>query len=158
MLLLILYVFLALGLSFLFSVMEAVLLSVTPSFVARAEKDDPRLGARLKALEADIGRPLTAILTLKTIVHTSVAAFVGARAASVFGDQYFGVISAILTILILVVAEIIPKTFGATYWRQLAPGTARLLDLTMRLLVPAAGLTWPLRKIVEALGRLLPRS
>ncbi len=158
MVLLILYVSLALGLSFLCSVMEAVLLSVTPAFIARAEKDDPRLGARLQALKADIGRPLTAVLSLNTIAHTVGAAGAGAQAAAVFGDQFVGVISAVLTLLILVVAEIIPKTFGATYWRQLVPSMVRLLDLATRLVAPAPGLIWPLRKVVGAMSRLLPRD
>ena len=158
MFLLILFVSLALGVSFLCSVLEAVLLSVTPSFIARAVKDDPQLGARLQALMADIARPLAAILTLNTTAHTVGAVAIGTQATRVFGNQYVGVFSAVLTLLFLVVAEIIPKTFGATYWRQLAPRVARMVDLAVRLVVPLSGLTWPLNKIVRALGWLVPRG
>ncbi len=151
MTLLIFYVSLALGVSFLCSVMEAVLLSVTPSFVARTEKDHPRLGTRLKELKADIDRPLAAILSLNTIAHTVGAAGAGAQAAAIFGDQFVGVISAVLTLLILVLSEIIPKTLGAIYWRQLAP-------IVVRLLVPTTLLMWPLVKMAQGLTKLLARG
>ncbi len=144
--LLLLYVSLALGFSFLCSVMEAVLLSVSPSFVAKTEQDSPRLGARLRALKADVDRPLAAILSLNTIAHTVGAAGAGAQAAEDFGSQYVGVISGVLTLLILVLSEIIPKTLGAIYWRQLTPTVVRLLVPTMFLMWPlvwmAQGLTW----------------
>ncbi len=149
--LLLLYVSLALGFSFLCSVMEAVLLSVTPSFIARAEQDKPRLGARLRTLKTDVDRPLAAILSLNTIAHTVGAAGAGAQAAKDFGDQYVGVISGVLTLLILVLSEIIPKTLGAIYWRQLAPSVVRLL-------VPTTLLMWPLVKMAQGLTLLMTRG
>ncbi len=151
MTLLIFYVSLALGVSFLCSVMEAVLLSVTPSFAATTEQQRPRLGARLRALKADVDRPLAAILSLNTIAHTVGAAGAGAQAAAIFGDRFVGVISAVLTFLILVLSEIIPKTLGAVYWRQLAPSVVRLL-------VPTTLLMWPLVKMAQGLTRILARG
>lgn len=148
MTLLVLYVSLALGFSFLCSVMEAVLLSLTPSFVAELETRRPGLGGRLRAFKDDIDRPLAAILSLNTIAHTVGAAGAGAQAIKVFGDAYVGLISAVLTFLILVLSEIIPKTLGAVYWRQLTPVTARLLQITIWSM-------WPLVVMAKSLTRLL---
>ena len=147
MALLIFYVVLALGVSFLCSIMEAVLLSVSPSFVAQMEKQG-LIGRKLRALKDDIDRPLSAILSLNTIAHTVGAAGAGAQAAAVFGDVYVGVISAVLTFLILVISEIIPKTLGAIYWRQLTP-------FVVRLLVPTIWIMWPLVKMAQGLTRLM---
>ena len=151
MTLLFLYVSLALGVSFLCSVMEAVLLSISPSFVAQLEKKNPGIGKRLKVLKDDVDRPLAAILSLNTIAHTVGAAGAGAEAAKVFGDAYVGVISAVLTLLILVLSEIIPKTLGALYWRQLSP-------TVVRLLVPTMWLMWPLVIMAQGLTRILARG
>ncbi|MCP3956435.1 MAG: HlyC/CorC family transporter [bacterium] len=151
MALLVFYVTLALGVSFLCSVMEAVLLSVTPAFVAQTERQNPRVGTRLKAFKDDIDRPLAAILSLNTIAHTVGAAGAGAQAAAIFGNQFVGVISAVLTFLILVLSEIIPKTLGAVYWRQLAPAVVRVL-------VPTMTLMWPLVRMAQSLTRLLARG
>ena len=149
--LLVFYVTLALGVSFLCSVMEAVLLSVTPSFIAKTEKDRPRLGARLRQLKADVDRPLAAILSLNTIAHTVGAAGAGAQAAKDFGNEYVGIISGVLTLLILVLSEIIPKTLGAIYWRQLASSVVSLL-------VPTTLLMWPLVKMAQGLTLLMARG
>ena len=151
MTLLIAYVSLALGVSFLCSVMEAVLLSVTPSFVAQTEKRQPRLGERLRRLKEDVDRPLAAILSLNTIAHTVGATGAGAQAVAEFGETWVGVISAVLTFLILVVSEIIPKTLGAVYWRQLVPAVVRLLAPTVMLM-------WPLVKMAQGLTVLLARG
>ncbi len=151
MTLLIFYVSLALAFSFLCSVMEAVLLSVTPSFLAQTERQRPNLGTRLRALKDDVDRPLAAILSLNTIAHTVGAAGAGAQAAAVFGDAYVGVISAVLTFLILVLSEIIPKTLGAVYWRQLAPAVVRLL-------VPTIILMWPLVRMAQGLTKVLAKG
>ncbi len=151
MALLIFYVSLALGVSFLCSIMEAVLLSVTPSFVARLNQRKTLVGAKLRELKADVDRPLAAILSLNTIAHTVGAAGAGAQGAAVFGDAYLGVISGVLTLLILVLSEIIPKTLGAVYWRQLTPAVVRIL-------VPTIWLMWPLVKLSQGLTRLLARG
>ena len=120
MILLIFYLFLALFISFLCSIMESVLLSTTLPFL-NAKKEHGRNSATLFIkLKSDIEKPLSAILSLNTVAHTIGAAGVGAQATKIFGDAYFGIISAILTLLILVFSEIIPKTIGARYWRQLA--------------------------------------
>ncbi|MEM7581759.1 MAG: CNNM domain-containing protein [Acidobacteriota bacterium] len=151
MTLLLFFLALALGFSFLCSIMEAVLLSMSPSFVAQTEKKKPRLGARLRSFKDDVDRPLAAILSLNTIAHTVGAAGVGAQAAAVFGEAYFGVISFVLTLLILVLSEIIPKTLGAVYWRQLAAPVASLLTWTILLM-------WPLVVMSQVLTKLLARG
>ncbi len=148
--LLIFYVALALGVSFLCSMLEAVLLSITPSYLALMAERHPGLGARLKQLKKDIDRPLSAILTLNTAAHTIGAVGAGAQAAKVFGDAWVGVLSAVLTLLILFVSEIIPKTLGALYWRRLAPGLAFVLP-------PIIILTWPLVMISVQITRLMTR-
>lgn len=151
MILLFTYVALALGVSFLCSVLEAVLLSVSPSYVA-SESEKGHKGGRLWShYKADIDRPLAAILSLNTIAHTVGAAGAGAQAAAVFGEAYFALISAVLTLLILVVSEIVPKTLGALYWRQLAPLCAQVLR----------GVIWtmyPLVVFAQGLTRLMSRG
>lgn len=151
MALLIFYVTLALGISFLCSVMEAVLLSISPSFVAQVETKNLRLGKHLRSLKDDVDRPLAAILSLNTIAHTVGAAGAGAQGAAVFGDAFVGVISAVLTFLILVLSEIIPKTLGAVYWRQLTPWVVRLL-------VPTIWTMWPLVWMSQGLTKILARG
>jgi len=127
---------LAIGFSFLCSVLEAVILSVTPSFV-RVKVEEGRSSARLlQSLKENIDRPLSAILTLNTIAHTVGAAGVGAQAVAVFGEIYFGLISAILTILILIFSEVIPKTIGARYWRKLALPASRIINVMIYMLYP----------------------
>jgi CBS domain containing-hemolysin-like protein len=136
MLLLSLYVFIALFFSFVCSVAEAVILSVSQAYMSLLEKDGKSSGKLLGELTSDINKPLSAILTLNTIAHTMGAAGAGAQAASVFGEAYLGVISAVLTLLILVFSEIIPKTLGATYWKALAPATAIFLKYLILALYP----------------------
>ncbi len=156
MTLLVFFLLLALGVSFLCSVLESVLLSVTPSFVTAFEKRHPRLGSELRNLKKDIDRPLAAILSLNTVAHTIGAAGVGAQAMAVFGKSYVAVISAILTLLILIVSEIIPKTLGALYWRKLAPPTIRILKILIFLLYPLVILSQRLTKIISNKRKLTP--
>ena len=120
MILLLFYLFLALFVSFLCSIMESVLLSTPLSFLNVKEKEGHKSATVFIKLKNNIDRPLSAILSLNTIAHTVGAAGVGAQATILFGDIYFGVISAVLTLLILIFSEIIPKTIGARYWRRLA--------------------------------------
>lgn len=136
MLLLIAYFFLAIGVSFFCSVLEAVILSVTPSFVEALGQKSPEIGNRLMHLKANIDLPLAAILTLNTIAHTVGAAGVGAQAMAVFGNAYVAITSAVLTFLILIFSEIIPKTLGALYWHKLAPLTTQILPVLMCALYP----------------------
>ncbi len=128
MLLLTLYITIAIGISFICSVLEATLLSITPTYVAQLKQKSHRSAEKLAQLKQDIDRPLASILTLNTIAHTIGAASAGAQAAVVFGSQWLGVFSAALTFGILLLSEIVPKTLGATYWRQLAPITAVILS------------------------------
>lgn len=134
--LLISYVLIALGFSFLCSIAEAVLLSVSNAHVALLEQQKKKAGFLLKRMKDDINKPLAAILTLNTIAHTIGAAGAGAQAVVVFGNAYVGVASAVLTLLILVFSEIIPKTLGAHYWRKLAPITAHTLHYLVIALYP----------------------
>lgn len=136
MLLLITYTLIAILFSFFCSIFEAVLLSVGSAHIALMISQGQTSGALLKTLKDDVSKPLAAILTLNTIAHTIGAAGAGAQAAIIFGSAYVGVASAILTLLILIFSEIIPKTLGATYWRQLAPLTAYSLKYLIILLYP----------------------
>lgn len=143
--LLIFYLLLAIGVSFLCSILEAVLLSVTPSFVAVTEEKKPKSGKILRELKEDVDRPLSAILTLNTIAHTVGAAGVGAQAQVVFGSAYVSITSAVLTLAILIFSEIIPKTLGATYWKKLsgfaAVTTNILIYITYPFVILAKGIT-----------------
>ncbi|MGB0722215.1 MAG: CNNM domain-containing protein [Gammaproteobacteria bacterium] len=136
MTLLIFYVGIALGFSFLCSIAEAVLLSVTAPYVELLRQQGNPAGERLATLKRNVDEPLAAILTLNTAAHTIGAAGAGAQAAIVFGDAWLGVASGVLTFMILVFSEIIPKTLGARYWRQLAPVTAGFVALLIKLLYP----------------------
>jgi len=136
MYLLLFYLSLAIGVSFLCSILEATLLSVSHSYIAIMERKGSYTGKLLRKYKEDIDRPLSAILSLNTIAHTVGAAGVGAQAQVVFGNAYVAITSAVLTFLILVLSEIIPKTLGATYWRKLAPFAARTLRILMVLLYP----------------------
>ena len=120
MILLLFYLFLALIVSFLCSIMESVLLSTPISFLNAKMESGHKSAATFIKLKNNIDRPLSAILSLNTVAHTIGAAGVGAQATKMFGEFYFGIISAILTLLILIFSEIIPKTIGARYWRGLA--------------------------------------
>jgi CBS domain containing-hemolysin-like protein len=136
MLLLFIFVLVAVGFSFLCSLAEAVLLSVTTSFVVSAEKEGKSYGPVLRELKDDINSPLAVILTLNTIAHTMGAAGAGAQAAIIFGNVYLGIFSAVLTLVILVFSEIIPKALGAHHWRKLAPVMAYILRFLIRILYP----------------------
>lgn len=136
MILLFVYVFIALFFSFFCSLMEAVLLTIPLSYIAAKEKEHKKTGARLRKLKTNIDRPLAAILSLNTIAHTLGAAGAGAQAAVIFGNQYVGAASAVLTLLILVFSEIIPKSLGAQYWRKLTGPVAFSLTLLIPLMIP----------------------
>ncbi|MFV1883445.1 MAG: hemolysin family protein [Balneola sp.] len=136
MALLIFYLALAIAVSFLCSILEAVVLSITPSYVALKEREQKKAGLLLRALKEDIDRPLSAILTLNTIAHTVGAAGVGAQAQVVFGNAYVSITSAVLTLLILVFSEIIPKTLGANYWKSMAMPAAKMTRLLIWITYP----------------------
>ncbi|MGB3849800.1 MAG: CNNM domain-containing protein [Tunicatimonas sp.] len=149
MTLLILYLFIAIFFSFLCSILEAVLLSITPSYVGAKKKEGLSYAADLERLKNDIDRPLAAILTLNTFAHTIGAAGVGAQAQSIWGDEYLSLISAVLTILILVFSEIIPKTLGATFWRQLARPSTAVVKVLVVVLFPFVWISQIITKIIK---------
>jgi len=130
--------------SFLCSIWEAVLLSITPSFVNTEVSKGSSLGNSLKAFKEDIDKPLSAILTLNTIAHTVGAIGVGAMAAEKFKDSpkifdlvtYEQIIAVVMTLAILFLSEIIPKTIGANNWKGLAPFTVKSLSFLQKALAP----------------------
>ena len=145
---LILFMTVALVFSFICSVLEAVVLSITPSFIAAQQGS---FGRALEALKRDIDRPLSAILTLNTFAHTIGAAGVGAAAQQIWGEAALTVVSAVATILILIGSEIIPKTIGAVYWRQLARPVVFVSRWLTILLLP---IVW----VCQGITRLLRRG
>ncbi|MFK7961715.1 MAG: hemolysin family protein [Phycisphaerales bacterium] len=148
MTLLVFYLVLAIGVSFLCSLVEAAILTLTVSDAEVMIKNQRRGGERLKALKTAIDRPLAAILTLNTIAHTVGAAGVGAQSLVVFGDKWVAATSAVLTLLVLVLSEIVPKTIGATYAKRLAfPAVV--------IIVGMIWVTYPVVLILDALTRLL---
>lgn len=149
MYLLLFYLFLALGVSFLCSISEAVLLSVRPSFIEILERKGSKSATIFKRFRNNLDQPLSAILTANTIAHTVGAAGVGAKAAQLFDDEYLGIIYAILTILILVFSEIIPKTLGALYWQQLAPLFGVIILWMIYLMFPFVWLSEKLTRLIS---------
>ena len=144
--LLIIFFLVSIFFSFLCSVWEAVLLSITPSYVNRQKQEGTQLGRDLEYFKEDIDRPLSAILTLNTIAHTAGAIGVGAQAGKLYGENYVdlglttlsyeSIIAALMTLAILILSEIIPKTIGANLWRTLAPFTIRSLKALLIVLRP----------------------
>ncbi len=143
------YVFIALFVSFLCSILEAVLLSLSPAYIVSLEQKGHPRAALLRQLNDNIDRPLAAILTLNTIAHTIGAAGAGAQAAKVFGDNWLGAFSAVLTLMILVISEIIPKTIGARWWHKLAPWMAICVQSLIKILLP---LIWVTELITKQLS------
>lgn len=152
MTLLIFYLLLAIGVSFICSILESVLLSLTPAFIAERVQNEPDLGRRLEQLKTDIDQPLAAILSLNTIAHTVGATGVGAQAVRVFENLSVGVISAVLTLMILVFSEIIPKTLGARFWRQLAVPLTPVLTVVMWLMAPLVWMSRGLTRLLAGAG------
>ncbi len=147
--LLIAFVSLALVVSFLCSVAETVLLSITPPFIESLRDSKPKRAALLQALRQDkVDRSLAAILTMNTISHTVGAIGAGAQSAVVFGSTWVGVFSAVMTLAILFLSEIIPKTLGAVYWRSLVGVTTLFIRSLIVLL-------YPLVLASEAITRLI---
>lgn len=148
--LLILYLVLALCFSFLCSVLEAVMLSTPLSFITMLEREGVRAATRLKAYKQDIDRPISAILSLNTIANTVGAAGVGAQAGALWGSQGFAVMSATLTFLILIFSEIIPKTIGARYWRQLAVPATKCIRVLVWVMYPLVVMADFLTRVISS--------
>ena len=166
--LLLFYAIISIFFSFLCSILEAVLLSITPEFLRVKNQEGKAYAKVLEHLKKDIDKPLIAILTLNTIAHTVGAILVGVQAkvsyANLFGstprsflgiiiteDILVGIVSTIMTVLILVVSEIIPKTIGATYWKHLGGFTAISVKI---LIFPLkwTGLLWLLQLTTKLIG------
>lgn len=145
--LIILYFVGALSLSFLCSVLEAVLLSTPMSYITMMESQGNKTASLMKEYKSNVDRPVGAILSLNTIAHTIGSAGVGAESIKLFGEEYFGVISAILTLLILVLSEIIPKTIGASYWRGLSMPSTKIIRVLIII-------TYPLVLLSELITRI----
>ncbi|GAB6909390.1 CNNM domain-containing protein [Desulfosarcina cetonica] len=144
------YVLLALGFSFLCSVAEAVLLSITPSYIEGEKEKRPNRASLLKRLKQDnVDRSLAAILTLNTIAHTVGAIGAGAKATVVFGSAWFGLFSAIMTLMILFLSEIIPKTIGAVYWSKLVGPTSLFVSTLIVVLYPIVWISERMTKFIS---------
>ncbi|HPF51097.1 MAG TPA: CNNM domain-containing protein [Draconibacterium sp.] len=136
MALLLAYLFLALFVSFTCSIMESVLLSTPTSFLIVKQEAGHKWADTFLDLKNNIDKPLSAILSLNTVAHTIGAAGVGAQAVKIWGEASFGIVSAILTILILIITEIIPKTIGARFWRKLTKLSAFTIKFMMIITYP----------------------
>lgn len=145
--LLIAFVVLSISVSFVCSILEAALLSITPSYIAQQKLARPKIYEKLKLLKEKIDQPLAAILTLNTVAHTVGATGVGAQVTVVFGDGYLGIASAIMTLLILVLSEILPKTIGARYWPALVPILPATLNGMIFVLKPFIWLSDQIMKL-----------
>ncbi|WGK65746.1 CNNM domain-containing protein [Croceiramulus getboli] len=154
MTLLIVYALVSIFFSFLCSILEAALLSFTPSFIKIKRKEGKGYAQTLANFKKDIDKPLIAILTLNTIAHTVGAILVGVQAEKVWGsgNNAVGIVSAVMTLLILIVSEIIPKTIGATYWKSLGGFTATFLNI---ILFPLkyTGILWILMLTTRLIGK-----
>ncbi|QNK76753.1 HlyC/CorC family transporter [Winogradskyella sp. PAMC22761] len=166
--LLIFYAVISIFFSFICSILEAVLLSLTPTFINIKKKEGKVYATELEELKKDVDRPLIAILTLNTIAHTVGAILVGVQAKVAYAEMYgttertilgititedlmVAIVSTVMTILILVASEIIPKTIGATYWKQLANFTSKALNI---LIFPLkyTGILWVLQLTTKLIG------
>ena len=146
--LLLLFLFGAMAISFLCSILEATLMSTPISYITMREEEGYKPATRFKEYKQDPSRPIAAILSLNTIANTIGAAGVGSQATALFGSQWFGLVSALMTILILVFSEIIPKTLGTTRWKSLM-GFATVM---IRCLI---FIMYPLVLLIELLTRLI---
>ena len=135
--------------SFMCSILEASLMSTPLSYVNMREDEGYKPATRFKRYKTDNARPIAAILSLNTIANTIGAAGVGAQATEVFGSQWFGLVSAITTILILVFSEIIPKTIGSRHWKKLMGFTTRALRLIIIVLFP---IVWVVEKLSKTIA------
>ncbi|MAR39219.1 MAG: hemolysin [Flavobacteriales bacterium] len=145
---LIFYLFLALFVSFICSLTESVLLSTPQSFLITIKDKEKWANSFLK-FKSHIDKPLSAILSLNTIAHTIGAAGVGAEATKLYGDSSLGIVSGILTILILIITEIIPKTMGARYWRSLAKLTLQIINIMLFFTYPLVILSTKITKLIS---------
>ena len=155
MVLLLTYLVLALLISFLCSIAESVLLSVTVSYVKTLEISGNKSTKLLKKFKEEIDTPLSSILSFNTIANVVGASGVGAQATKLWGDAYFGLVSAMLTIMLLFFSEIIPKSVGARYWRSLAMPVALMLNVMIVIMYPVV---WVSKKITRLVAGGKPQE
>ena len=148
MTLLFIYLAIAIGISFICSVLEAVLLSITPSFIEQVKTTHPLSGEVLTKTKVRLDQSLSSILILNTFAHTMGAAGVGSQAVRVFGVKWETLIAVLLTLAILYFSEIIPKTLGATYWRKLAIPASYVINWLVKLVYPLVWLSTRLTKLI----------
>jgi len=147
MTLLLIYLAIAIGVSFLCSILEAVLLSITPSYVEQISSSRPRAGKLLASVKNKLDESLSSILILNTFAHTMGAAGVGSQALQVFGEEWQTLIAVLLTLAILYFSEIIPKTLGAAFWRKLALPSAFIITWLVKLVYPLVWVSTRLTKL-----------
>ena len=148
---LILYFLIVLSVSFLCSLTESVILSVSHTYIAVLVKDGHRSGRILRNLKRNINHPLAAILTFNTVANTIGAAAVGAQTYRVSGSEWVALSSALLTVMILVFSEVLPKTLGAAHWKRIAPAAGYVIT----------GLifhSYPVVLLLESIPRFLTRK
>ncbi len=161
---LLLFFIVAITVSFFCSLWEAVLLSNTPSYIGRLQSEKPSIGNLLAKMKEDIDRPLSAILTLNTFAHTIGALGVGVQAGKLYGAHqinlglfslsFESVIATLMTLSILILSEILPKTVGAIFWQKLTPFTVRSLKVLVIVLMPFVWLSkWVTRLVKTEKGR-----
>lgn len=152
--LLLLYAFLSIFFSFLCSILEAALLSFTPTFIKIKMQEGNKYAESLTKYKKDIDQPLIAILTINTVAHTVGAIMVGVQAEIIWGDggNSIFIVSTVMTLAILILSEIIPKTIGATYWQKLGPFTATFLNA---LIIPLkyTGILWFMMLTTKMVGK-----
>ena len=148
MALLLLFLLGAMAISFLCSILEATLMSTPISYITMREEEGYKPASRFKEYKQDSSRPIAAILSLNTIANTIGAAGVGRQATIIFGSEWFGLVSALMTILILVFSEIIPKTLGTTRWKSLMGFATRAIRVLIFVM-------YPLVLLIELLTRLV---
>jgi CBS domain containing-hemolysin-like protein len=149
--LLLTFLLMAMGISFLCSLLESVLMSTPISYITMREEEGDSNAKLFAKLKDDIDRPIAAILSLNTIANTIGAAGVGRQATIIFGSTWFGIISAIMTLLILVFAEIVPKTIGTSYWKHLMGFATRMISLLIVLM-------YPLVLLASLVGKILSKD
>ena len=138
MTLLVIYLLLTLILSFMCSLLEATLLSSTSSYIESLDKKgySPKTVDLAKDVKQNIDKSISSILTLNTFANTMGAAGVGAQAAIIFGSNWQAVIAFILTLMVLFISEIFPKTLGAIYWRKFIVPAVYIISFMVKITYP----------------------
>lgn len=149
MTLLLIFLFGAMAISFMCSLLEATLMSTPLSYINMREDEGYKHATRFKSYKTDNARPIAAILSLNTIANTIGAAGVGAQANIVFGNQWFGLVSAITTVLILFFSEIIPKTIGTKHWKKLIGFATKTIRFLIVILFP---IVWVVEKFTYTIS------